>query len=131
MLKKIESLRKESKETRNRYAFWFAFLFTAVVTVFWLTTVPARLAVLSGGGAAEAEKAESSLSRMFNSMKANVLEGVPVSEETQGEVLEEDINTIDFETFFSTSSTERDLKPEGKPVLIATTSAAAPKLPVQ
>lgn len=42
LLSKIESLRTKPVTVRNRYAFWGALIFTLLVAVFWLTTLPAR-----------------------------------------------------------------------------------------
>ncbi len=47
MLHKIEQLRKKPKHVRDRYAFWFAFLFTVCVAGVWATTLPARFLALS------------------------------------------------------------------------------------
>ena len=124
MLRKIEALRKEPKEVRNRYAFWVAFLFTAVITVFWLTSIPARMSTLSG--VVPAEKTEGGFSRMFQNMKASVSDSVPTAptftEEQEG--TEEDAGTINFETFFQATTTKKTPAQEGRPVLIGTTSRA-------
>jgi hypothetical protein len=42
MLKKIEALRKQPIEVRNRYAFWIAASVTLVIAVIWGSTLPAR-----------------------------------------------------------------------------------------
>jgi hypothetical protein len=42
MLKKIEALRKQPVEVRNRYAFWIATVVTLIIAVVWASTFPAR-----------------------------------------------------------------------------------------
>lgn len=42
MLRKIESLRKEPKEVRNRHAFVIASVITGIITIVWAFQLPAR-----------------------------------------------------------------------------------------
>ncbi len=43
MLDKIESLRKQPKHVRNRYAFWIALSITLLIALLWALTISARL----------------------------------------------------------------------------------------
>lgn len=42
MIEKIESLRKQPKHIRNRYAFWIAASITGIIVLVWGLTLPAR-----------------------------------------------------------------------------------------
>lgn len=43
MLDKIESLRKQPKHIRNRYAFWIALSISLLIALVWALTISARL----------------------------------------------------------------------------------------
>tara|TARA_B100000745_G_scaffold283015_1_gene216719 strand:- start:285 stop:680 length:396 start_codon:yes stop_codon:yes gene_type:complete len=123
MLRKIEKLRKEPKEVRNRYAFWVALLFTTVVTVFWLTSLPARMQVFTG--VAPQEKTAGGFTRMWQSMKASVLDGAP---EVVPEPAPEEVKQVTIDEFLASSSQASNNQkeataPVGRPILIATSSA--------
>jgi len=130
MLKKIESLRTKPKEVRNRYAFWFAFSFTAMIAVFWLVSLPSRLGVLTDLNSEPKMEIEGGVSRSFSDLRASIANGVSTFNKIKkgpAEVSEEFVETkdgeIDFINFFSTSSLPVDIvKKQGKPVLIGTSS---------
>jgi len=121
MLRKLEKLRTQPKDVRNRYAFWYAFLFTAVIAVFWLSTMPARVGVLSINEPPR-EKAEGGFARMWSSMKASVMDApelLPSPEETF-EV--EEVTPISMDSFMASSSAAQPKK-TARPILIGTSSA--------
>jgi hypothetical protein len=129
LLEKIESIRKKPKEVRNRYAFWTAFLITFVIAAVWLASVPARLAGLTNTPLIEQEKVQGGFSRTFSNMKASLMEGFTPSENLQEKVPDVSTNierkdTIDFDTFFTASSTPAVTEKVklGKEVLIGTSS---------
>jgi hypothetical protein len=120
MLRKLEKLRTQPKDVRNRYAFWYAFLFTAVIAVFWLSTMPARVGVLSTNEP-QREKEAGGFARMWNNMKASVMDApelLPAPEETL-EVQE--VTPISMDSFM-TSSTASQPKKTARPILIGTSS---------
>lgn len=122
MLKKIEQLRKQPKGARNRFAFWYAFLFTAFVAVFWVSSIPARVTELTGSVTKE-ERVESGLSRMWQSMKASVSESrdsFPSAPEEESE-REPQKRTITAEEFIASSSPPVSQK-TGKAILIGTST---------
>lgn len=133
MLRKIEALRKKSPEVRNRYAFWIAFAFTAVIAVFWAVSMSSQLEVITGK-ATESKKTEGSISRTFTNMKAFVSNGLnqvqeiqEVYEDSEEETQASSSASIDFNTFFQATttrptSTEPVIKKPEKRVLIGTTS---------
>lgn len=45
LLEKIESLRKESKDVRNRYAFGIALSVTLLIAIVWAISLPARMSI--------------------------------------------------------------------------------------
>lgn len=121
MLKKIESLRKQSKEVRNRYAFWCALLFTVVVTVFWVSSLPARMQVFTG--AVPAKDTEGGFSRMWQGVKASVIErtqGTPIIDAAP---LNE-VRQVSVDEFMASSSTKiKNVEaPVGRPILIGTST---------
>lgn len=126
MLKKIESLRNRPKEVRKRYAFWIALSFTSVVVFFWLMSAPSRLAVLTE--VSEIEKTQGGLSRTFSGVRESLTGSISdfrnaTDEVTEDTVPEKDSDTIDISTFFSTSNDGIvDTLPQGRPILIGTTS---------
>ena len=130
MLKKIESIRKKPVEVRNRYAFWYALGFTAVIAVFWLASVPAKFSVLTNVEAPiENERVQGGLSRSFSDLRASLSGGVEtfneIKEEAQTVGGEEDeySEVIDFDTFFSSSTlAEPEVVSSEKQVLIATSA---------
>jgi hypothetical protein len=135
MLKKIESLRTKPKEVRNRYAFWCAFGFTAVVAVFWLVSVPSQLLVFSNVEEVPSPEVEGGISRSMSDLRASVANGVALFNKIkEGPAAEDEelgtdkVEEIDFATFFSTSSkpTAEGKVPvqRGRSVLIGTTSQA-------
>ncbi len=124
MLKKIEALRKAPKEVRNRYAFWTAALFTSVIILFWLVSVPAKLAFFNTVATPEVEL-QGGVSRTFSDLR-NLISTPEAEKET--EVPEEIIvDGMDFNTFFVASTTSEAPEVE-KPtvqkrtVLIGTTT---------
>lgn len=121
MLRKIEQIRKEPKEVRNRYAFWVAFLFTAVVAFFWVTSLPARMQVFTG--VTPQEKTEGGLTRIFQRMKASVMDSQPAV--VQNEPIEKDVQEVTMDEFMASSSPKEPQTPSGRPILIATSSMAA------
>jgi len=130
MLKKIESLRTKPKEVRNRYAFWSAFGFTAIIAVFWVASVSSRVGILTGAQPEEKMEVEGGVSRSFSEFRASVADGVSIfntikegAEVANEEPAEASEGDIDFSTFFGTSTPPVDIvKKQGKPVLISTTS---------
>ncbi len=129
MLRKIEELRKKPKYVRDRYAFWGAFLFTALIVVFYVLSIPARFGVLTG--VSPVEKTEGGFSRVFSDMKASVIQAVAperstvMSSPNTSSSTEDDSNEniIDFATFFEDAATSNAPTAPPKPILIATTSS--------
>jgi len=118
MLKKIESLRKQSKEVRNRYAFWWALLFTIVVTVFWVSSLPARMQVLTG--AVPAKDTEGGFSRMWQGMKASVIER---TQDTPIDVLPlNEVRQVTVDEFMASATPKTKEVPVGRPILIGTST---------
>jgi len=123
MLKKIEALRKKPVEVRNRYAFWWAFAFTAFVVIIWVSS--SSLDVDSFDEALDQDKIEGSFSRSMSDLKASVsqrLDTWSLDDEENGLETASTTSTstpdatIDFATFFSTTSTSTpevgtDIKP--------------------
>jgi hypothetical protein len=135
MLKKIESLRLKPKEVRNRYAFWYAFSFTAVIMLFWLVTIPSRLVSLTSLETESPDEIEGGIARSFADLKASLSDGVKSFNKVEDDsLLQEEASTevfkgdIDFSTFLSTTTVADNQqvvpKKRGKSVLIGTTSQA-------
>ena len=130
MLKKIESLRTKPKEVRNRYAFWSAFGFTAIIAVFWVASVSSRVGILTGAQPEEKMEVEGGVSRSFSEFRASVADGVSIfntikegAEVANEEPAEASEGEIDFSMFFGTSTPPvAVVKKQGKSVLISTTS---------
>lgn len=97
----------KSKDVRNRYAFWTAFLFTSLVAVAWFVSMPARFSTLTnmdapvqvqGGASRYISNSITSFKERFTELSTTK----PVEESEPVKTAEE--NDIDFATFFSTSS---------------------------
>jgi len=109
MLKKIESIRKKPVEVRNRYAFWSALGFTAVIAIFWLVSIPSKLTIFTQVSQEEIE-VQGGVSRSFSELRASISEGFDTFKQIRKDtsVLEksvsEDGDDIDFSSFFSTTT---------------------------
>lgn len=132
MLKKIESIRKRPIEVRNRYAFWSALGFTTVIALFWLMSIPSRLDTLTAGPHEEI-KIQGGISRSFADLRASISNGVETFNQIKEEssvpeaVPVQNDSVLNFDTFFSTSSSKNEVTPtKSKQVLIGTTSRATP-----
>jgi hypothetical protein len=132
MLKKIEAIRKRPIEVRKRYAFWSALAFTTVVAFFWIMSIPSRLEVLTSGPQVETQT-QGGVARSFTDLRASISDGLGNLQQIKQEVIESEAvptaapsqneNTINFDTFFSTSTIEEAIVPtRPREVLIATSS---------
>ena len=125
MISKIESLRKKPKEVRNRYAFWTALCFTMVIAGFWLMSMPARLQVLTG--TPQKTEVQGGVSRWISNTKhmfAGSMEAIDSASTEPLEISVPQEETIDFDTFFSTTSPQAPQTQE-KQVLIGTSTEPA------
>ena len=136
MLQKIESIRKKPKEVRQRYAFWGAFGFTGIIVVFWLVSLPSQLNFVLDVPSEETQRVQGGFARSFAGLRASISSVMDKGE--KGEVVPEAVvpvstaasgtaQTLDFESFFSTTSPVVQAKSEQSApvnhVLIGTTSA--------
>ncbi|MFT5849811.1 MAG: hypothetical protein ACI9H6_000630 [Patiriisocius sp.] len=131
MLNKIESLRKAPKVVRNRYAFWIATVFTAIVVLFWSVSVPARLAFFTNVTAEDVEL-QGSISRTFSDIR-ELISGEQ-QQEVQAELPEVPASddSLDFDTFFGEDAAPTPIiekvdawVPPARTVLIGTSSKKA------
>lgn len=124
MWRKIEHLRKQPKEVRNRYAFWYAFLITAMIMVVWASTLPARFDVLTQENEGKSQqRVESGLSRAWADLKATVVEGVSIEVPAEEVVAPAPVapEPISADQFIASSSPKKQV---GTPILIDTTTAS-------
>ena len=124
MLSKIESLRKQPKHIRNRYAFWIALGTTLCIAVVWLTTVPNRFANIQH--IQTQQETRGNFARVFSDLKQTISDAVgnfaTSTEDAAVPAQEAPVNTIDFSTFFATSSVQ---KVENQGILEATNTTTA------
>ena len=135
MLGKIEELRKEPKPVKDRYAFYIAFLLTAVIGGVWLSTIPSKFAEVDnelktsdqpGGFKRAFSDVQGQFSNAFATIKASLPEA---AEEDVTRVVPEAVpstdNQIDIAAMFATTSptTSLDSIETLKTILIATSSA--------
>lgn len=123
MLSKIEKIRKQSPAVRNRYAFWCALLFTAVITVFWVSSLPARVQILAG--VAPAPESEGGFSRVWQNMKASVLESMPQPVPPPEDVGSQELRQITIDEFMASTTPRKKPAPQGRPILIGTSTVTA------
>jgi|GEM_PF-1021238 len=132
LLTKIESLRTKPVSVRNRYAFWGALAVTALITVLWLTTLPARFDdAVALQKEAQAES-DSSFAAPFARMRETVSGALGSLKQQLGALSEEesaapakDPNMLDFEAMVASSS-ERVYEEFGEaPVATSSTSTVA------
>ncbi len=110
MLKKIEFLRKQSKEVRNRYAFLCASVITVVIAIIWAFTVPSRFDSSDGSKASSSEEeAQSSFIQgfveIFREAKTSVVNVISTPNYVKEEIVATTtVEDIDFRTILASSS---------------------------
>lgn len=127
MLKKIESLRKQPKHVRNRYAFWIALLVTLVIVTFWTTTLPARFSSENTMAEQDSEGGLSQdlgeISVRFKEMMGNMWSSVEYVQETEEP---SPSNLLDLDALLASSSQAKTLS-SSTPTTSAEASLSATK----
>lgn len=68
----LDRQRKKPKVVRQQYAFWGAVGITGVIATFWLMSLPAHFAQLSGGQSEEFEKQRGAFGKFWDDAKGTV-----------------------------------------------------------
>lgn len=125
MLRKIESLRKQPKQVRNRYAFWVALSVTAVITLVWVITLPDKISDFEVGVSDDTRNELSTFANVINDIKGNVVESFADLRDAGEEVATTtpSSTTQDFSVLLKATRTEETRVQQE--VLIGTTSSAS------
>jgi len=128
MLRKIEELRKQPKEVRNRRAFYVATVVTAIIAGVWAISVPAKFAAIDTIGN-PANDQSGSFSRAIVDVKeqfaslVDSLRSESLVAPTPTDRLDKS-NQIDIEAMFDTDTSQNKIeeKEPARAIRIATTS---------
>ena len=125
----LDHLRTKPKPLRQRYAFSFALLFTALIGSVWAFTLPARFAVEENSDVAAAGSAPfAGLWQQFkdqvSAVRTTPAATEPVATATPSTATTTQIDAVDLISTTTSDGTRVALQPAPKPVLIGTTTSA-------